>query len=141
MAEKTDWLLISDIKSKNTENLHRICKALKSNSINCSERIIPQIYHPKELAAIKHFNFQHIIFTIYRFWNKSAQVVDFVKKNREITAVTMPAEAFNKSFNNQLKVLGVQTFVHTINDKALAKNFFDLGVDGIYSANHFNDFE
>lgn len=132
-----DMYLITDVKSDIT---YAVSQILESDAVKAQpeivQRIIPQIYHPEELATVLSlYPFSDIIFTLYKTPLTNDEVVLFVSEHPEITAVTMSAQMrYTDNIYNKLKKLGVQMFVHTINDEKKIQEFITKGV-GVYTDN------
>lgn len=143
MREEPDWYLVTDVKTDNEQALRLLCRIMAQESVDCRVRVIPQLYHFQEMSIVKRLHFRRAILALYRMRlvrtgvvgkmldlighnGKITQdeVISFVARYPEISAVSMPARYWNKTFSNQLRQLGVQTFVHTINSPAKAQKYF-----------------
>ncbi|RYZ86350.1 MAG: hypothetical protein EOP04_14065 [Proteobacteria bacterium] len=133
MVEKSDWFLITDVKSDNLIGLRRLCEVLKNKKIDCRDRIIPQFYSPEEFAVLKEIAFNRSIFTLYRFGNDLPSVKKILSDNPAIWALTVPAAWWSPEYTNAISELGRVGFVHTINDKSEADRLLLSGVSGIYT--------
>lgn len=137
MKEKKDWYIVTDVKNGNAEALKMLCDAISDSGESCVERAIPQLYFPEEKVLLDQFGFTRAIFTLYRFGNDIDKVVDFVKSETRISAVTMPYEWYTQDYKKRLSALGVEIYVHTLNDMNDIKKLRNQGVDGFYTDTAF----
>jgi glycerophosphoryl diester phosphodiesterase len=133
MLTKTDWFLVTDIKSDNLRGLHRLCEVMKSQNIDCLARIIPQFYSPQEFSILEELPFNRSIFTLYRFGNDLANVRKILNENPAIWGLTVPAAWWNADYLAAIEDINRVAFVHTVNDKTEADSLLQNGVNGIYT--------
>ncbi|OLS37827.1 hypothetical protein [Bacillus sp. MRMR6] len=100
------------------------------------KRIIPQIYNQEMLKIVNSiYNFENIIYTLYVSPDNNEQVITFVKDNiNQIKAVTMPTSRVNRIFVENLHSVNVFVYTHPIYNLVELVNFYEMGVDGFYSA-------
>jgi glycerophosphoryl diester phosphodiesterase len=134
MRQKRDWYLVTDVKDENESTLRLLCTELAAQHVDCKDRVIPQIYNFSEIGIEQRMKFKRSILTLYRFSKPAskAEVVAFVAKHREISAVTMAYPYWEQDYTDQLRRVGAQTFVHTVNEPDSANQFLNAGV-GIYT--------
>ena len=82
---------------------------------------------------IKNYAPQKVIYTLYKTNPSDEEVYKSVLNNKKIKIVTMFGERFSKNLTDSLHKIGVEVFVHTINDPQKAKEYLSEGADGIYS--------
>jgi glycerophosphoryl diester phosphodiesterase len=98
------------------------------------DRIIPQLYNENMLEYVDSIHpFSSYIYTLYASKDTNRQVVDFVRSNPRIKAVTMQQYRVTKTFIESLNKIGVRTYVHTINDYGTYIKLKQNGVHGIYT--------
>jgi glycerophosphoryl diester phosphodiesterase len=99
-------------------------------------RIIPQIYNQEMLTSVNNiYKFENIIYTLYSSPDNNEQVLNFVKDNvKQIKAVTIPTSRVNRNFIDKLHNLNVYVFTHPIWNIEKLIYFYEMGVDGFYSA-------
>lgn len=99
-------------------------------------RIIPQIYNQEMLTTLNNiYKFENIIYTLYSSPDNNEQVLDFVKDNvKQIKAVTIPTSRVNRNFIEKLHNLNVYVYTHPIWNIEKLIYFYEMGVDGFYSA-------
>lgn len=100
------------------------------------KRIIPQIYNQEMLTTVNNiYKFENIIYTLYASPDNNEQVLNFVKDNlKQITAVTMPTSRVYSNFVDKLHNLNVYVYTHPIWNIEELICFYEMGVDGFYSA-------
>jgi glycerophosphoryl diester phosphodiesterase len=130
LESNPDATIITDIKERNLFALEMI-----SNSVpNYKKRIIPQIYSPENYDTVKEMGFEQIIWTLYRYLGNSQDVLNNVDKFEGDFAVTMPQKLAKTSLPNDLKKLGIPTYVHTINSQEDKDYFLNIqNISEIYT--------
>lgn len=100
------------------------------------KRVIPQIYNQEMLTTVNNiYKFENIIYTLYSSPDNNEQVLNFVKNNvKQIKAVTMPTFRVNSNFIDKLHDLNVYVYTHPIWNIEESIHFYEMGVDGFYSA-------
>jgi glycerophosphoryl diester phosphodiesterase len=134
MQQKRDWYLVTDVKDGNESTLRLLCTELAAQHIDCKDRVIPQLYNFSEIGIEQKMKFKRSILTLYRFDKPAskAEVVAFVAQHPEISAVTMAYPYWEQDYTDQLRRVGAQTFVHTVNEPNVVDRFLNAGV-GIYT--------
>lgn len=132
-----DVLLITDTKTKTDEEMAHVFEQIVKQTADVDEeilsRIIPQIYHPKELALVRQFySFEEVFFTLYRTDLTDEEVLDFALKN-DVKAIVMSKKRYSNAFVQLLNDNGIRAYVHTINDVDAAKEYLDAGVYGVFT--------
>jgi hypothetical protein len=129
LAENPEVLIVTDVKERNIEGLARLAQAYPQQLY----RIVPQIYDPDELAAVRDLGFKDIVFTLYRSDLGDDAVVEFASANR-LFGVTMEIQrALSTDLPARLAAANVAVFVHTVNDHRTFQELRDRGVVGIYT--------
>lgn len=132
MIENPQWILITDTKSQLIPTLKQLLNLLPKN-IHPSDRIIPQIYEPKDYNEIRPFKFSKIIFTLYRSAHlNDDQILDFVSNKPDIWALTVPPHRLTNKLIEGVQKMDIRLFTHTINDPTLAHWLLNKGI-GIYT--------
>lgn len=143
MRDKPDWYLITDVKSDNSQVLQMFCQILAQEDVDCRERVIPEFYAFQEIGIVQRLHFRRAILALYRMYMvrkglagkllaligrnqriSEEEILHFVARYPVISAVSMPTEDWSQAFNDRLRQLGVQTFVHTINSSRKAQAYF-----------------
>jgi glycerophosphoryl diester phosphodiesterase len=133
LREKSDWKVVTDTKSDLRSSLEMLCASLKNRKVDCTERVIPQIYDPAtDLSVVKELGFRAVIFTIYLSHIDDDEVVRVARRNPLIVAVTMPPTRATLEMIRSLEKAGIRCYVHTINGQAISAQF-DRGVWGVYT--------
>ena len=136
-ASLTEWMeknpiayIVTDAKENNIEALKIILKTLP----NAKTRVIPQVYNPENLEAIKDLGFERMIWTLYRFGGDNDEVLDWVEKFHAPIAVTMPKSRAESDLPKELAVRKIPTYVHTVNTTQDAEKYITiLGVSELYT--------
>ena len=133
MNEHSDVYIVTDIKEQNVRAATEIKKAYP----HLMDRFIIQVYSEQEYHAIKKLGFDHIIFSLYKLtWAEKTDfdhLVSFAKKNK-ILAYTFDYTLLSVSgYYERISKAGVPLFVHTINTASMQKDYYKMGIYGIYS--------
>jgi glycerophosphoryl diester phosphodiesterase len=133
LQEKSDWKVVTDTKSDLRRSLEMLCGSLRNSKVDCTDRVIPQIYDPAtDLSVVKKLGFREVIFTIYLSRIDDEEIVRVARENPLIVAVTMPPARATLEMIRWLEKAGVRSYVHTVNGKAIPAQF-DRGVWGVYT--------
>ena len=134
MLEQPRLVLVTDIKDRNLEGLRILAQTVE----DFSQRVIPQIYHPREYRPLWEIGYRHIIWTLYRFPGNEREVLEHLRPGvagrMELFAVAMPVERALRGLGLELEKLGIPSYVHTINSAEDFERYRDeLGIDEIYT--------
>ena len=144
MLVNKDMHVITDTKSfeYTTEQIAEQFKILvetakkKDPSLEILSRIIPQIYNqPMYDIVMDQFDFQSVIYTLYKSPDKEDEVIEFIKKHSNIRVVTMAPPKNRPEFVKKIKQAGRYVYLHTINDPEEIKNYRKTGIWGFYTDN------
>jgi glycerophosphoryl diester phosphodiesterase len=140
MIINKDMFLITDTKSfeythEDTEfKFNLIVEAAKKKDPELLDRIIPQIYYQEMYDIVmKQHEFKSIIYTLYASPDDDEQVVNFVRKHRNIRVVTMAPVRGRQEFITELRRAGKQIYFFTLNDLDEILNYKKSGVRGFYT--------
>lgn len=121
--------VITDIKGRNINRLNLILDHIK----NAKHKVIPQFTQPEHFQKIKNMGFENLIWTLFSY-NKSNEELLQQVKDMQLFAITMPKKRTETGVANQLKAIGFETYVHTINDLNAAKNYQSIyGLSSVYT--------
>ena len=134
MLEHLRLVLVTDIKDRNVEGLRILARTVE----DFAERVIPQIYSPREYRPVREIGYRHIIWTLYRFPENDRKVLEHLRRRffgrMELFAVTMPVERARRGLGLELEKLGIPAYVHTINSAEDFERYRDeFGIDEIYT--------
>ncbi|MDF2154549.1 hypothetical protein [Vibrio sp. CAU 1672] len=125
-----DAFIVTDVKENNLAALATIAR-LYPSLIN---RIVPQIYTPKNFAQVRRSGYDKVIWTLYRFPASQREILYWMGKLSGSVAVTMPQQLAKEGLGCKLKQFQVTTFTHTINSEPLLKLFQEqYGIDEVYT--------
>lgn len=132
-----DVYFILDIKESDNyiikECFQYINEKLKIRNKNLINRLIPQVLSKEMYYDLKSIiDFPIIIYGLYASEFKEEEVLKFIK-DEKIEIISMWGYSYNENFGKEIKKLGTNIYVHTINSKEEALEFIKSGVDGIYS--------
>jgi len=128
LSENPAKKIVTDIKGDNLAGLGYIA----NNFPDFQNRFIPQIYTPDEYAAAQALGFKDIIWTLYQYRARNAEVMRQVQ-TMDLFAVTMNEKRARKGLACTLAKQGISSYVHTINDATKAQALFRRGVSGVYT--------
>ncbi len=135
LAHHPEAYLVTDVKGDNLRAL-----ALLQQRIGQAERrVIPQVYQPENLSPVVNMGFEQVIWTLYRYDGDRQAVLAQVRRwlGEHLPArlaVTMPRHRARGTLPRELGLLGIPTYVHTINDVEEMRIFRQQhGVTEIYT--------
>jgi phosphoglycerol transferase len=130
MQENPGAYIVTDIKDRNIEALSLMLRLFP----DAKTRVIPQVYDPNNLDAVKKMGFENIIWTLYRFRNGNEDVLDWVDNFGDNIAVTMPKERAESDLPKQLRERSIPTYVHTVNSVQEEEKYInEFGVSELYT--------
>lgn len=130
MKENPAAYIVTDVKENNIEALMVMLQILP----NAKVRVIPQVYDPVNLEAIKDLGFEKIIWTLYKFSGDNDEVLDWVEKFHTSMAVTMPKSRAQSTLPKELEERGIPSYVHTINTRQEEEKYIDkFGITELYT--------
>lgn len=138
MDDKKDMYLVLDTKSTDTEEIIEqytwIIEKTKKINPKLLNRIIPQIYNRNMLDTINiNHKFKNVFYTLYLDYISNEEIIEFVKENESIISIIVSELRYDKALIDMLNEQKVSSYVHTINDVDVAKDYFDDGVSGVYT--------
>ena len=126
MLNHPEAILVADIKKDNITGLSKMLETIE----NPYDRIIPQVYHPKNFQKIKDLGFENILFAMYNTLRPTEELLDFIKNNK-LFAISIKPQRIN--FDAILNEIGnTDTFVYAliVNDLEEFNKLKSQGVDG-----------
>ncbi|OXM13128.1 phosphatidylinositol-specific phospholipase C/glycerophosphodiester phosphodiesterase family protein [Paenibacillus herberti] len=134
-----DIWIVTDTKAANAEEARLQFEAIVRAANGKEEvltRIVPQLYSREMLDWVESVHsFPSYIYTLYQSPDSDGEVLDFVKMNDRVDAITMPEDrALNsRSLISKLNSLRVPVYANTINDPDIIRKLAHGGVHGFYS--------
>ncbi|MBN8524735.1 MAG: hypothetical protein J0M02_05295 [Planctomycetes bacterium] len=92
----------------------------------CKLQIIPQIYHPDEIAPAIAGGWKQIIFSAYKHPYPTAMLLDIAKTTG--CALTMPLSRLDQATYDAARTAGVRLLVHPVDSPAEVSRFPGIGV-------------
>jgi glycerophosphoryl diester phosphodiesterase len=137
-----DMFVVTDTKDVEAEAVSKefleIRRAAEKVNMNILKRIVPQIYNPQMLETVSLvYPFENIIYTLYQSNQNQDQVLNFVRDNDRIKAVTMGEYTASENFVHNLAEIGKPVYVHTVNSVSDASELHKKGVHGLYTDSLF----
>lgn len=122
--------IITDIKNNNVDWL----KYIATKFPNYIDRFIPQIYDPINYKEVKDIWYNKIIWTLYRYWESSDNIIIHLKKIN-LYALTMPEERVYNWLWNKIKKINssIYTYTHTINSYNKFNELKNMWINNIYT--------
>lgn len=144
MQQHEDVYIITDTKDSDPVLARKEISILvetaeEMNTMDVLDRFVVQIYSTEMYEAIKDiYDFPHYIFTLYSIWfGEESEFVDYCRfcVANGIRTITMWYYRYTDNPNIPMIAdrYGIQIYVHTINDRELAKELLSLGAYGIYT--------
>jgi glycerophosphoryl diester phosphodiesterase len=121
--------IVTDLKDENLAGLRLIARS----SPDLLARILPQAYQPDEIAQIRALGFSDVIWTLYRYGGDDSAVLAALE-GQSLFALTMPEVRVATGLARRvLDQTGIRSYVHTVNDPAVARCHAQAGVAGLYT--------
>lgn len=143
MQEYPDIWIVTDSKYKDWDNVIKqftimVRTAEECNAAEVLDRLVVQIYDEFMYEALKEvYPFRSFIFTLYQRWDgKTVETCTQICRwsvEKNIDMITMPYSYATEENLEVTRRYGREVYVHTINDAAVAKDFFEKGIRGIYT--------
>jgi glycerophosphoryl diester phosphodiesterase len=144
MLVNKDMFLVTDTKSfeytrEDTELQFKILvETAMRKDPELLDRIIPQIYNQEMYDIVMNAHeFRSIIYTLYASRDSDRQVVEFVRKHRNIRVVTMGPARGKPEFIMELRMAGKHIFYFTVNDLQEIQDYKKDGIRGFYTDHIF----
>lgn len=141
MHENKDIYIITDTKYEDKKTIKRQFNQLveEANKVDKSvlNRVIPQIYNEEMLSIIMDiYSFDSVIYTLYKAgdWNID-DVVNFCNKSGVGMITCNIYKVLDDDYIEKWKSNNIIVATHTINDIDEAMDYFNKGVDIIYTDN------
>ena len=135
MRSHPDLYIVTDVKDYNIY----FAGIIKKNYPHLLDRFIIQVYSAEHYEDISKLGFPNIIFSLYKLdWATKTNPDYFVSfsKSHKVYGYTFPAELCDiAGFVDGMLKTEVPLFVHTVNDENKQKEYFDMGISGIYTDN------
>ena len=130
MLAHPDAYIVTDVKDDN----FRALKLMVNSLPDAYEKVIPQLYNPNNFYQVKKLGYNNIIWTLYRYTGTNNQVLNWVKRFYGSFAITMPEYRAKSSLPTDLKIIGIPSYVHTINTE-MKLNIFrgKYGISEVYT--------
>lgn len=98
-------------------------------------RVVPQLYYPEMKKIIDDIHpFNSYIFTLYASGLSTAEVLNFLKREKTVKAVTMWKDRINEiDLVNGIGQLKRRIYVHTVNDPNEVADALKKGAYGAYT--------
>ena len=133
LDENPHITIITDTKYRDYSSLRYIAEQHPA----IRDRFIPQIYVFEDFDYVRSLGFDRIIATVYDMpVDLKFAPAEIARMARElgVYAVAIPDELMHDpEYIEQLNLMNINFYVHTINSVERARELFDLGVVGIYS--------
>jgi hypothetical protein len=144
MTEYPDIWIVTDTKSTENEEIRKQFEVMIDTvqQLNCEEildRIIVQVYNEEMYEIVKSiYDFNNYIFTMYwRFYNDdwlgiTRDVCRFCV-NHGIETIAIGTNRISPEMKAIADHYERNVYIHTVNDMEEANNYFEMGVNGIYT--------
>lgn len=137
LNEYPDIYIITDTKYSDELSVYKefsqIVDYAKAVNPEVLDRIIPQIYTKEMLEYVMDvYNFKSIIFTLYQITWDAEDIAKFCIKSG-IKFITVSEEIIEDDVIDLWNSVGINVALHTINDEERANEYFNKGVDLIYT--------
>lgn len=134
LDELSSWLarhpeahIVTDTKYENSQLLGVIAKRI------AKDKVIPQVYHPDRIAAVRALGFKDVILTVYKLDWPNDRIIREIG-GKVLFALTMPKTRVLSGLALRAAKGGHRTYTHSINGCFKFKLFRLLGVEEVYTA-------
>lgn len=139
MLEYDDIYIVTDTKDEDYETVERdfqliVQDAEEMNATSCLDRFIVQIYNDEMYDAVNSVHpFQNWIYTVYKRGTDNFEQLCQFCVERNIQVITMNQKKYTQEFQSMVDQYELQLYLHTVNDRKDAREFYKKGVDGFYT--------
>ncbi len=115
------------------KQLGQLCAYGESKDASVLDRIVPQIYNKDMLDYVMNVHdFRSVIFTLYNIvWDKD-DIAKYCMRSG-VKFITVSEGVIDSDIIAMWKAMGIRVAVHTVNEADEADDFFNKGVDLIYT--------
>lgn len=139
MKTHKDMYVITDTKKadydtiiKQFKNLYKTAE--EADALACLDRLIIQIYNDKMYDAVTSiYPFKNIIYTLYKRGTDNLDQLGQFCVEKNISIVTLNQKFYTDEIHDTLKKYGLKLYLHTVNDKEKALDFYKKGITGFYT--------
>lgn len=137
MVEYPDIYIITDTKYADELSVYKqfgqLCEYARAVDESVLDRLVPQIYNEEMLDYVMNVHdFKSLIFTLYNVaWDKD-EIVKYCMRSG-VGFITVSAEIIDRDVIDMWKRIGFKVAVHTVNENDEAQDFFDKGIDLVYT--------
>lgn len=139
MLEYEDIYVVTDTKDGEydkvvTEFQMILDCATKLDALSCLDRFIVQLYNDEMYdAVVSVYPFKSMIYTVYqRGTDNFEQLCQFCVE-KQIPVITINQKKYKEELQHLADQYDLKIYLHTVNDKKDARNFYKAGVDGFYT--------
>lgn len=139
MKKYDDIFIVTDTKSGDSETVIRdfellVKTAKEARATSCLDRVIVQIYNDEMYDTVNNiYPFKHWIYTVYKRGIKDFDQLCEFCIDRDIEIITMNQNKYTDELQAMVDQYDLKLFLHTVNKKKKAKNYYEKGVDGFYT--------
>lgn len=136
MAREPEAYIVTDTKHDFAMSLGEVVRVAEAVDPALVGRIVPQFYTAdqwRDVARLeaRHGPFATVIFTLYRTRIDDDAVVETARARR-VPVITMSTKRYTPRLVERLAAIGVDSLVHTVNDRAEVESYLRRGVRGLY---------
>jgi len=137
VEEHPEIYIVTDTKNDFATSLENVVQVAESIDPSLITRIVPQFYTSDQWLEVAwleelHRHFATVIFTLYRTNIGDEDLLQVVNA-RNIPVVTMSQSRYGFALVQDLRALGVDAFVHTVNGEKNVSAYLRKGVWGLYT--------
>ena len=136
LQDYKDVTLILDTKGDFSSMLRSFVSIANEVNPEVLEHTIPQIYgygYADLEKAKSTYDFQQIIYTLYRTAYNPDRILKFLTLNK-VSAVTMPRAFISDPVSREIRAFDIPVFLHAINDCEQIGELIQAGAQGVYTA-------
>lgn len=139
MLKYDDIYIVTDTKNDDYETIVRdfqllIQDAEAMNATSCLDRVIVQIYNDEMYDAVNSVHpFKHWVYTVYKRGTKDFEQLCQFCVEKDIDIITMNQKKYTDELQALADQYDLKLFLHTVNKKKNAKEYYQKGVDGFYT--------
>lgn len=137
MLEYPDIYIVTDTKTTTSEDTSRVFKHIvdfvKTKDEELLKRIYPQIYNKESYYALMDvYPFKNVLYTLYYETSSKEDILNFSIRE-DIRGIVIPDYYYTDDFCHQLRSLGMDVYVHTVNNLKEINKYLSQSVTGVFS--------
>ncbi|WP_026907622.1 glycerophosphodiester phosphodiesterase family protein [Paucisalibacillus globulus] len=136
LEEYPDIYIIMDGKTTSVADTKKLYEKINSFTkdldSDIKNRLIPQMFYKDDLELIRQYGFHDMVYVVGREDYTPETLADFCDKN-DIRVVSLSESRAELEVIKALNEKSIKSYVYTINDLEVMKEYFQLSINGIFT--------